>query len=244
MPSGGTLTISAGNLTIDHEQAVRLGIAQGDCVETRVSDTGSGIAPEFLQQIFEPFFTTKEVGRGSGLGLSMVYGFAKQSGGAGAVDSEPGQGSQISLILPRAKADQASGAHEADATPTLVTGRSELVLVVEDDEDVRKFVNDALSSLNYHVVEAEHGEEALALLEQNQKIDLILSDIVLPRDINGIELVKRARGSRPGLKALLTTGYVDRTVEVDPQTIAEVALIAKPYRVADLAQKVRQTLDG
>lgn len=244
MPGGGQLTVSTDNVVLDADGAERLSATQGEYVGVSVSDTGSGISPDVVKQIFEPFFTTKEVGKGSGLGLSMVYGFVNQSGGAIDLRSEVGTGTHITLLLPRATEAQAAAVQSDTGETDLVPGHEELILVVEDDAGVRRFVTEALKSLNYKVLEAGDGQAALELLKQHDNIRLLLSDIVLPGDINGVDLFKRAREIWPELKVILTTGYVGNVGEVDPQAIAELELIAKPYRVAELGQKVHLVLAG
>ena len=244
MLSGGQLTVSTANVVVDAEAGERLSASQGEYVGVSVSDTGSGISPDVAKQIFEPFFTTKEVGKGSGLGLSMVYGFVNQSGGAIDLHSEIGEGTRITLLLPRATDAQVAAVHAETGDADLLPGHKELRLVVEDDAGVRQFVTEALKSLNYRVLEAGDGQAALDLLNQHSDIRLLLSDIVLPGDINGVDLFKRAKEIWPELKVILTTGYVGDVGEVDPQAIAELELIAKPYRVAELGQKVNLVLSS
>jgi len=243
MPSGGGLRITTRNLTVDDQEAAALVVLPGDYVETCVTDTGPGIESEYLRRIFEPFFTTKEPGKGSGLGLSMVYGFVSQSNGAVEVHSDVGQGTCMRLLLPRATAEELPVLQDRDASDAPALGNGELILVVEDDAAVRHFVCQALQALNYRVLQAEDSRGALELLDRHDDVALLLSDVVLPGGTNGIETYQQASRSRPDLRAVFTTGYLGSAAEVDPQTIASLDLIGKPYRVADLASRVRQALD-
>jgi len=242
MPRGGKLTIETGNRHLDADYvAHEPEVAEGDYVMLAVSDTGTGMAPEVLERAFEPFFTTKEVGQGSGLGLSMVYGFAKQSGGHVKIYSEPGHGTTVRLYLPRAtRSDGATGQAEATAEPR---GGSETVLAVEDDGAVRRLAVNLLTSLGYRVVEAVDGHAALALLRQRDDIDLLFTDMVMPGGMSGSDLAREARLLRPGLKVLFTTGYT-RAAATNNGTGPGGDVIVKPYRKQDLARMLRRVLDG
>ncbi len=244
MPNGGTLDISTTNLALEAGNADRLELDAGDYVAINVTDTGTGIAADVAEKIFEPFFTTKETGKGSGLGLSMVYGFVNQSGGAIDLDTVPGRGTRIQLLLPRALIQLETASPSAEEIGAEAeSGHGELVLVVEDDADLRSFVNEALVSLNYKTLEAPDGHVALSLLEEHDDIDLLLSDVILPGDINGLQLSKTAQQLRPELKVILTTGYLGEVGEADPLELAQMEHLTKPYRVSDLGLKLRQTLD-
>nr|WP_246505574.1 response regulator [Coralloluteibacterium stylophorae] len=232
MPEGGTIRISCSD-------APTPGGAGGQ-VRLDVADTGTGIAPEVVDKIFEPFFTTKPSGQGTGLGLSMVYGFAAQSGGHVAVQSELGRGSTFSLWLPRA--DEA-GPLPARATAVVPpSARGERLLLLEDNGSVRPVLAEALRQLGYAVVEAADGEEALRLLDESADIDLVVSDIGLP-GADGREIVARARERRPDLPVLFVTGYAQPTAGAAPDTPPNASILSKPVRLETLAVAVRDMLD-
>ena len=244
MPTGGTLTIEAANTTVDEDYASKIqDMTPGEYLMVAVTDTGTGMPPEVVERAFDPFFTTKEVGKGSGLGLSMVFGFVKQSGGHVSIYSEEGYGTSIRLYLPRAAEDQ-SESETPDARKQESPTGQETVLVVEDNEDLRDLAKSILEGLGYSVLEAEDGQAALSTLAISPHIDLLFTDVVLPGGMHGIDLVQEARQSRPDLKALLTTGYTDHSImnRVDPSQRLEV--LQKPYRRPELAQKVRAVLDA
>ena len=243
MPRGGKLTIESGNASLDETYAgVREGLTPGDYVRIAVSDTGSGMPPEVVDRVFEPFFTTKEAGAGSGLGLSMVYGFAKQSDGHVAVYSEVGHGTTISLYLPRAQAEPVDRPDMLDEAPP--PGGSERILVVEDDPAVRKIPLRVLSEAGYTVLEASNGADALTILADQGPVDLLFVDVVLPGAMNGAETATEAETIQPGLKILFTTGYSRNATFHGQRLQSGVNVIAKPYRQADLLRNVRQILDG
>jgi CheY-like chemotaxis protein len=195
-----------------------------------------------IERVFEPFFTTKEVGAGSGLGLSMVYGFVKQSGGHITVTSEEGQGSTVHLYLPKSEAV----ANQPDERPVTKdpVARGEIVLLVEDDEDVRQFIATGLSRLGYEVLEAGNGETALAVLHGAPRVDLLLCDVVLPGDRNGPEIVEEAQNYRPGLKSLFISGYAAREMSHQIHLPEGAELLIKPFHLRDLANTVRALLDA
>jgi signal transduction histidine kinase/CheY-like chemotaxis protein len=237
MPRGGTLTIAADNRTIDAAEGKRLDIAAGDYVRIAVSDTGAGMAPETALRAFEPFFTTKGAGRASGLGLSQVWGFAKQSGGTATIDSRLGHGTTVAMLLPRAALEPAAAAADRPARHAVTRKR---ILVVEDSREVRALAQSLLEDLGHEAVVAPHGEAALAILNSEQEVDLLFCDIALGSGMDGHKLVELAHQLRPGLKVLLTTGYPDlvRARPGDPP------IIAKPYHQADLAAKLAGLFDA
>jgi PAS domain S-box-containing protein len=244
MPDGGKLTIETSNTSLDHAYAAQhTGVAPGQYVVICASDTGAGMDADTLERVFEPFFTTKDVGRGTGLGLSMVYGFVKQSGGHVKIYSEPGQGTTVKLYLPRrhgAVADE-----EAEIIQLVPEGtREETILVCEDDDDVRTYSVEVLRELGYRVLEAHDGPSALRLLErQGGEVDLLFTDVVLPSGMMGDELAEKARGLRPGLKVLFTTGYARNAIVHHGRLDPGVELITKPFTYADLAARIRDLLD-
>ncbi len=242
MPERGRLTIETGNVELD-ETSTRLEAKPGDYVMVAVGDTGSGMPPEVLAHVFEPFFTTKEVGRGTGLGLSMVYGFVKQSEGHIQVYSEVGVGTVVKLYLPRAHAAEVALEPAANAPTELPSGR-EVILLVEDDALVRAHTEHQLIALGYHVIAAEHAGEAMALLRDGLHPDLLFTDMVMPGGMNGRELGEEARKLLPGLKVLYTTGYAGaQSVSLATDALPSAYLLGKPYRRRDLATKVRAVLD-
>ena len=242
MPGGGRLRIETSSAQVDERYAaLHPEAAPGAYVRVAVSDTGTGMSPEVLARAVEPFFTTKEVGQGTGLGLSMVYGFVRQSGGHVNIRSVEGEGTTIELFLPRAadEPQQESGNGRAER---LRRGRGETILVCEDDADVRDFSTTTLRDLGYQVLEARDAAEALAVLEQQEDVDLLFTDVVLPGGTNGAELARAARRLRPALKVLLTTGYA-RTALDDSDGTATPELISKPFSVERLGTRLRQLLD-
>jgi signal transduction histidine kinase len=242
MPRGGKLVIEAKNVSLDADYVSRhSGARQGDYVLIAARDTGSGIPPEVLEHVFEPFFTTKEAGKGSGLGLSMVHDFVEQSGGHVALESQLGEGTEIRLYLPRAK-DPRSGIESAPSPSEILTGDRQRVLVVEDDPDVRELTVAMLESLGYAVVATETGSAGLQILRDDSKLDVLLSDMVLPGGMSGVELIAEARRRLPGLRVVLMSGYVDSAVE-RPRLPADVALLPKPFDRHDLSLRLRASLN-
>lgn len=242
MPGGGRLTVEVSDTYLDRDYAQMYGeVRVGRYVMVTVTDTGAGMSPEVRQRAFEPFFTTKGVGAGSGLGLSMVYGFAKQSGGHVQIYSEPGQGTSVRLYLPVAA--------ERPETSTLAEGEKrqlprgeETVLVVEDDPRVRRVAVARLRDLGYAVLEAPAAQQALAILPSHPEIRLLFTDIVMPGGMTGVELAQEVAISRPDIKVLFTSGYAD------PQTgqkalPAGAPWLRKPYTARDLAVRLRELLD-
>ena len=233
MPAGGNLVIESRNVTA--EQA---GLSpDGEFVLISVSDTGDGMPPEVLERAFEPFFTTKEPGRGTGLGLSSVYGFAEQSGGHVTIDSAPGRGATINLYLPRAAEVSQDAGVVAEAVP--LSENSEVVLVVEDNPDVRELTMQRVEGLGYVVREAENGRAAIAILKSGEAIDIVLSDIVMAGGLSGYELGRWVQANRPGIPVLLTTGYAAEEARPDA---ADFPILRKPYKRAELANALRDAL--
>lgn len=242
MPADGTLTIATELATLSEDYCRRHPDARpGDYVAIRVSDTGTGIAPEILDRVFEPFFTTKEPGRGTGLGLSMVYGFIRQSDGHLHVASELGKGSSFTLYLPVAAEPVLEDSAQL-AERRAFQGGSENVLVVEDNELVRDHAGSQFIALGYKVVTAANGSEALAILEKRDDIDLLFTDVVMP-GMNGRELAERAVARWPRLRILYTSGYSKDALTREGRLLAGVTLLSKPYSKRDLAEKVRRVLD-
>jgi PAS domain S-box-containing protein len=242
MPGGGKLTFRSANVVVE-ESYVRMndGVSAGSYIVIAVSDTGTGIPAALHDKVFEPFFTTKEIGKGTGLGLSMVYGFVKQSGGHIKIYSEEGVGTTVRLYLPRATkmAD-----HVKQAEPLrLPQGSSETILVVEDDALVRSYVVAQLHSLGYLTLEATNAAEALTVAGGAAKIDLVLSDIVMPGGMNGRQLADELAKRWPTLKVLFTSGYAEDVIMHHGRLDPGVHLLSKPYRKSDLARMVRAAID-
>ena len=244
MPQGGRLTIETVNAYIDEAYAIsHAEVTPGQYVLISVSDTGMGMDSETVKRAFEPFFTTKPVGQGTGLGLSQVYGFVKQSGGHVKIYSELGQGTTVKIYLPRF--DVVSAESDVQPAMPIPEGSSkETVLVVEDDEAVRNYSADALRELGYRVLEAADGHLALRLLESGEPVDLLFTDVVLPGGMTGAQLAAQARALRAEVKVLFTTGYARNAIFHHGRLDKGVQLITKPFSFADLAAKVRDVLDG
>ena len=244
MPEGGKLTIETANAHLDEAYSVgQAEVAPGDYVVIAVSDTGTGMSKETLARVFEPFFTTKEVGRGTGLGLSMVYGFVKQSGGNVKLYSELGEGTTVKIYLPRLLADGAEEEAVDSAVATPGT-QDETILVVEDDDDVRAYTVEILRELGYRVLEAHDGPAALRLIERaDVPIDLLFTDVVMP-GMSGRELSDAARAIRPHLRVLYTSGYTRNAIVHGGRLDPGVQIIAKPFTFDALAAKVREVIDG
>ncbi|MBW8268996.1 PAS domain S-box protein [Caldovatus aquaticus] len=251
MPEGGTLTLEACNAYLDDRYAAaHAEVAPGQYVVFAVTDTGTGMAPEVAARAFEPFFTTKEEGKGTGLGLAMVYGFAKQSGGHVKLYTEVGHGTTAKLYLPRAR-PEARVEPEAAAGPDAAAaaeaarragGTAETVLVVEDDPAVRATVSEMLRDLGYRVLAAPDGAAALALLEGGAPIAVLFSDVVMPGPVRAPELARRAREMRPGIAVLFTSGYTENSIVHQGRLDPGVRLLSKPYARGDLALRLRAAL--
>ena len=243
MPDGGRLTIETQNTHLDTRYvASEFGVSPGQYVMIAVSDTGCGMAPDVIAKAFDPFFTTKEVGRGTGLGLSQVYGFVKQSGGHIKIYSEPGQGTSVKIYLPRLVSAEAR--NEADPVEYRLLGgeEQELILVVDDEPMVRRFSVDALTALGYRVLEADGAATALRIIAEQLGIAMVFTDIVMPK-ANGRKLADAVRRQWPRIKILFTTGYTRNAVVHNGIVDPGVELIGKPYTIDELAAKVREVLD-
>ena len=242
MPDGGKLTIETANVRIDANYIRTHPFAKaGDYILLAVSDTGIGIPEEVLPFVFEPFFTTKGVDKGTGLGLSMIYGFAKQSGGHVGIYSEVGVGTTVRLYLPREA--QPTTAQSRVASAEEFPRGDETLLIVEDDSGMRETAVELLSDLGYTVISAETGPEALEVLDVEPGISLMLTDMVMPGGMNGRALIQEAKRRHPALKVVLSSGYAFNGAARNGMVEDDVAWIGKPYNLAQLAQKVRETLD-
>jgi signal transduction histidine kinase len=239
MPDGGKLLLETRNVVLDETYAqANPDVKPGPYVMLAVSDTGTGMSQDVLDKVFEPFFTTKDVGKGSGLGLSMVYGFVKQSGGHIRIYSEVGHGTTIKLYLPPAR-----GLREVTPTaaPPLPVG-NEIIMAVEDDALVRDFVIAQLQSLGYRTVGAANGPAALSLIEGGQTFDLLFTDVIMPGGMSGRDLAEKVRALRPGTRVLFTSGYTDNAIVHQGRLDPGVLLLTKPYRKSQLASMIRRAL--
>ena len=239
MNRAGRLTLRTENMTTDGVYPADL--PAGDYVVLSVSDSGCGMSAEVLERAFEPFFTTKDVGQGTGLGLSQVYGFAKQSGGATRIDSKVGQGTTVRIYLPRGNGKPAAKVDPKENLGEILGVAT--ILVVEDDVDVREMIVGILSDLGYQTLVATNAAEALEVLKEESSVDLLFSDIVMPGGMSGIELARRASRMRPRLKVLLSSGYAREEAQARRMRV-EFPFIAKPYRPSTLGKKLKQVLSG
>ncbi|WP_395671787.1 PAS domain-containing protein [Phenylobacterium sp.] len=243
MPTGGQLTIETSNLTLDRVQTIGPDqAAAGDYVLLSVSDTGAGMPSEILTKVFDPFFTTKPIGQGTGLGLSMVYGFVRQSGGHVGIYSEPGIGTTVKLYLPRLQGELPLGETPVRAVVT-PRGAGERVLLVEDDPQVRMLVHTVLEELGYQALEADHGAAALPILQSDTALNLLITDVGLP-GINGRQLAEMARQHRPELPVLFITGYAANAAERASFLGPGMRMISKPFPLDSLARTLREMLEA
>jgi signal transduction histidine kinase len=241
MPDGGKLTLETRNIVLDENYAsMNSEVSPGNYVMIAVSDTGEGIPARLLDKVFEPFFTTKEVGKGSGLGLSMVYGFVKQSNGHIKIYSEENHGTTVKLYLPQA-ADVAD-ARPADAGIAELARGDESILIVEDDALVREYVVTQIGRLGYATLAASNAAEALAIINGSERIDLLFTDVIIPGGMNGRQVAIEAVRLRPGLKILYTSGYTENAIVHHGRLDAGVLLLPKPYVSSDLARMIRTAL--
>lgn len=241
MPEGGRLTIETANCHLDAAYAARHAIPEGQYVMVAVTDTGIGMPPEVQAKAFDPFYTTKPIGKGTGLGLSQVFGFVKQSHGHVTIHSEPGLGASVKIYLPRHEGEAADTAHsEAAVSPRALA--DEVVLVVEDDANVRAVAVQMVRELGYGCLEASCGSDALGLLQAHPEVALLFTDVVMP-DMNGRELWREAERLRPGLKVLFTSGYTRDAVVHNGIVDPGVHLLPKPATLEELSSRLRQILD-
>ncbi|MBP0492664.1 hybrid sensor histidine kinase/response regulator [Pararoseomonas indoligenes] len=244
MPDGGVLTIKTANLALDGPAARALELSPGPYVTLAVTDTGTGMSPEVIERAFDPFFTTKPLGQGTGLGLSMIYGFARQSHGQVRIHSELGRGTTVCLYLPR----HAGAATVAGEMPALTdagrTTAGETVLVVDDEPTVRMLAAEVLQDLGYAAVEAADGPEGLRILQSDRRIDLLVTDVGLPGGMNGRQLADAARVLRPGLRVLFITGYAETAVIGDGDLDVGMQVLTKPFAMETLASRIKALIQS
>ena len=244
MPDGGRITIATSNITIDERAAEAQDVSPGEYLTMSVSDTGTGMSPELVARVFEPFFTTKPIGEGTGLGLSMIYGFAKQSGGQVRIHSHVGQGTTVTLHLPRYEGQLAVEVTEKDAAQDHEARQGETVLVVDDEGTVRMLITDVMKELGYSVIEAADSLAALRLLQSGADIDLMISDVGLPGGMNGRQLADAARQTRPDLRVLFVTGYAEAAVIGSDTLPAGTRLLTKPFAIDALTARVHDLMQA
>ena len=244
MARGGRLTIETANLRLDARAAGALGEARpGEYVTLSVTDTGSGMSPEVLSRAFDPFFTTKPMGQGTGLGLSMIYGFVQQSGGHVQISSEPGRGTTVRLALPRHHGPEMPVA-ASPAEPAAGPGARKAILVVDDEPAVRKLVTELLQDLGHTTLEASSGREGLEQLRAAPRIDLLVTDVGMPGGMNGRQLADAARDLRPGLRVLFVTGYAEAALASNGMLPAGMQVLVKPFALGELTRRVQELLAG
>ncbi|HHO59516.1 MAG TPA: PAS domain-containing hybrid sensor histidine kinase/response regulator, partial [Thiotrichales bacterium] len=242
MNGQGKLTIETKNCTLDETYArINPGVIPGDYVQLAISDSGSGIPFEMQDRIFEPFFTTKSMDKGTGLGLAMVFGFVKRAGGNIKVYSESGIGTTFRLYLPRA-GELPETTQTGTVQPDSLTGGQETILVVDDEQALLELVEETLQQLGYNIITASDGKQALAILNSDQAIDMLFTDVVMPGGINGYELADMASSIRPQLKVLLTSGYTEMAVCRNGQARFNANMLSKPYTQVELSRIIRDIL--
>ena len=244
MPDGGKLTIETTNKWIDERAARSHDLPVGQYVSVCVTDTGTGMTPDVIAKAFDPFFTTKPIGEGTGLGLSMIYGFARQSGGQVRIYSEVGEGTTMCLYLPR-HADEASVADDIERPSGVhASGEGEVVLVIDDDPTVRMLVSEVLADLGYAVIEAPDGPAGLRVLDSSARIDLLITDVGLPGGMNGRQVADAARVGRPGLKVLFITGYAENAAIGKGGLADGMYVVTKPFQMDMLAHRIREIIEA
>ncbi len=243
MPNGGELLIETSNIYLDADYAeLNVDAKAGDYVQLMLSDTGSGMDRETLEHVFEPFFTTKPKDKGTGLGMAMVYGFVKRYHGHIKIYSKPGAGTTVRLYLPRSNTSEPATFSNIEDQEKLPTG-SETILIVDDEIDLLQLARHYLSDLGYQTHIAENASQALKILAEDDRIDLLFSDVVMPGGTNGYELAQQATAQNPELKVLLTSGFTSKTIDRDILARFSDHLLSKPYRKAEMAQRIRLVLD-
>jgi CheY-like chemotaxis protein len=242
MPEGGRITIETANRWIDRHAAKEHDMPEGQYLSLCVTDTGTGMTPDVIAKAFDPFFTTKPTGEGTGLGLSMIYGFAKQSGGQVRIYSEVGEGTTVCLYLPRhtGDAEHDEVLPETGLLPFAEAG--ETVLIVDDEPTVRMLVTDVLGDLGYTAVEAADGAGGLKVLQSGARVDLLITDVGLPGGLNGRQMADAARITRPDLKVLFITGFAENALLTNGQLEPGMAVLTKPFAVDTLAARIRELI--
>jgi CheY-like chemotaxis protein len=244
MPDGGRLTIKTINESLDGRAARKRDLPPGEYVSICVTDTGTGMTPEVIARAFDPFYTTKPFGQGTGLGLSMIYGFARQSAGQVRIDSEIGRGTTMCLYLPRHLGSETDAAVGMPSTVASGGGRGETLLVVDDESIIRMFIVDVLEEAGYVAIEARDGPGALDVLQSDAPIDLLITDIGLSGGMDGSQIADAGRTLRPNLKVLFITGYAETQIVGNIRLNPGTQILTKPFPIELLGDKVREMLDG
>ena len=243
MPNGGRITVETANKWLDEREARERDMAPGQYIALSVTDTGTGMTPDVISRAFDPFFTTKPIGQGTGLGLSMIYGFVRQSGGQVRIYSEVGQGTTMCLYLPRHYAGETSDMAQIEAVPApTMRPSTETILVVDDEPTIRMLAVEVLEELGYQVIDCWDGPSALKILESGQRIDLLITDVGLPNGINGRQLADAAREKRPDLKVIFITGYAENAVLGNGQLSPGLQVMTKPFAMEALGLKARNLI--
>ena len=242
MPEGGRITIETDNCWIDRQRAEAQDMPEGPYLSLCVSDTGTGMPPAVVARAFDPFFTTKPMGEGTGLGLSMIYGFAKQSGGQVRINSTVGQGTNVCIYLPRHFGEADADGPDPGRGRMAPAEAGETVLIVDDEPTVRMLVTDVLSDLGYTAIEAADGAGGLSVLQSGARIDLLVTDVGLPGGMNGRQMADAARVGRPDLKVLFITGFAESALPGDGRLESGMAVLTKPFAVEALAARIREMI--
>ena len=243
MPDGGRITIETANKWLDVRASKQRDLPEGQYLTLCVTDTGTGMTPEVIERAFDPFFTTKPLGEGTGLGLSMIYGFARQSNGQVRIYSELGQGTTMCIYLPR-HVGSAEEAEPGQAAAAPRAGMGETVLIVDDEPTIRMLVTDVLNDFGYGAIEAADGASALTVLQSGARVDLLVTDVGLPGGLNGRQVADAARSFRPGLKVLFITGYAENAAVGNGHMDHGMKVLTKPFAMADLASRIRDMIEG
>ena len=242
MPYGGVLIVVTANIWLYEACASERDLSPGQYISLCVTDTGTGMDAETIERAFDPFFTTKPLGEGTGLGLSMIYGFVRQSGGQVRIYSELGQGTTMCLYLPRTHGEAVTEEPAVKAAAGAVSDAGETVLVVDDEPAVRVLIADVLADLGHQAIEAHDGRAALAILESGARVDLLITDVGLPHGMNGRQLADAARVTRPDLKVLFVTGYAENAVVGNGHLAPGMHLLTKPFNIDALAGRIRDLI--
>jgi CheY-like chemotaxis protein len=243
MPDGGRVTIETANKVLDAQAARQHDMPEGHYVSLSVTDTGVGMAPQLVARVFEPFFTTKPIGEGTGLGLSMTYGFVRQSGGQIRIYSEVGRGTTVSIYLPRHDGEVIEDEDQAVPSVLVPAEEGKTVLVVDDEPTVRMLLADILGDLGCSVIEAADSNAGLKILQSDVSIDLLITDVGLPGGMNGRQMADAARVSRPGLTVLFITGYAENAVVGHGHLEPGMALLTKPFAVETMVTRIRSMIE-
>jgi CheY-like chemotaxis protein len=244
MPDGGRITVETANKWLDERAARQHDMPEGQYLSLCVTDTGTGMPPDVVARVFEPFFTTKPLGEGTGLGLSMIYGFAQQSGGQVRIYSEVGRGTTVCVYLPRHYGEIAEDTGDEVATTLPRSEQGETVLVVDDEPTVRMLVNDILEDLGYTAIEAADSAAGLKVLQSDVRIDLLVTDVGLPGGMNGRQMADAGRVTRPDLKVLFITGYAENSILGNGHLAPGMAVLTKPFAVDTMSARIRSMIEA